>query len=294
MAKLIMCIGLPGSGKSTWALEQVEKSGWTWVRVNKDDIRKELGMTRASFKREQEFAVIDHRDHRIITALKAGQTVISDDTNFGKKHPKRLEDIAYHCGAEFEIKDFTDVPVETCIERDSTRDGDARVGKNVIWGMAENYLGYKRPEDPSVAPYVNDDTLPGAVICDLDGTAAIHNNRGPFDFEKCDTDLPNPAVRACLWAMAVDGVQIVYLSGRDDIVQDKTQQWLADHQFPTGPLYMRKTGDNRKDCIMKAELFDKEIRGKFRVLFCLDDRDQVVKLWRDMGLACFQVNYGAF
>lgn len=294
MAKLIMTRGLPGSGKSTWALEQVEKSGWTWVRVNKDDIRKELGMSRASFKREQEYAVVDRRDHLISQALKAGQTVISDDTNFGRKHEPALRALAKKFNAEFEVKDFTDVPVETCIERDCQREGDARVGKNVIWGMAEANLGYKRPEDPAVAPYADDPGLPSVVICDLDGTIAIHNGRSPYEFQKCDTDVVNRAVFSVLWAMNDQGVGIVYLSGRDDIVFDKTQEWLKNNGCPGGLLYMRKTGDNRKDCIMKAELFDKEIRGKFRVLFCLDDRDQVVKLWRDMGLACFQVNYGAF
>ena len=293
MAKLIMCRGLPGSGKSTWALEQVEASGWTIVRVNKDDIRKELGLNRKTFKREDEYAVVDRRDGLIIDALNAGQTVISDDTNFGKKHEPRLRELAKQCGATFEVKDFTDVPVETCIERDKLREGDAQVGRNVIEGMAEANLGYKKPVQ-TVTPYVDDLRLPPVIICDLDGTLAIHNGRSPYDFERCDTDVVNDAVFKTLWAMYRTGVQIVYLSGRDDSVYDKTKLWLSQNGCPTAPLYMRKTGDNRKDCVMKAELFDKEIRGKYRVLFCLDDRDQVVKLWRDMGLACFQVNYGAF
>lgn len=294
MAKLIMTRGLPGSGKSTWALEQVEQSGWTIVRVNKDEIRQSLGMNRANFTREQEYSVVDRRDQMITTALKAGLDVISDDTNFGKKHEPALRALAKQFGATFEIKDFTDVPVETCIERDSQRTGDARVGKNVIWGMAENYLGYKRPEDPPVAPYVADPTLPAAVICDLDGTLAIHNGRSPYDFEKCDTDLVNKPVRFCLWAVANSGAQVIYLSGRDDIVQAKTQRWLEDNECPPGPLYMRVTGDKRKDAIAKRELFDMHINGHWHVLFVLDDRDQVVRMWRETGLQCFQVNYGDF
>ena len=287
MPKLIMCKGLPGSGKSTWA-----KAQDGYVRVNKDDIRIKLGMSRAGFKREQEFAVIDHRDHLISEALKAGVTVISDDTNFGKKHEPALRALAKKFGAEFEVKDFTDVPVETCIERDALRAGDARVGADVIWGMAESSLGMKRP-----APYFNDPALPSCVICDLDGTLAIHQGRSPYDFEKCDTDAVNEPVRKILWAMFAEGqgdVSIIYLSGRDDIVQEKTEKWLNDSVCPPGPLYMRKTGDKRNDAIAKRELFDTYVAGRFYVEFVLDDRDRVVKMWRDLGLTCLQVNYGNF
>jgi hypothetical protein len=57
---------------------------------------------------------------------------------------------------------------------------------------------------------------------------------------------------------------------------------------------MRPTGDQRKDNIVKRELFDTWVRGKYNVRFCLDDRDQVVEGWRAMGLTCFQVQPGAF
>ena len=57
---------------------------------------------------------------------------------------------------------------------------------------------------------------------------------------------------------------------------------------------MRATGDNRNDAIVKNEIFDTYIRDKWNVVCVLDDRDRVVKRWRELGLACFQVNYGAF
>ena len=293
MAKLIFCRGLPGSGKTTYA-RVLEQQGW--VRVNKDDIRIALGMDRKTYKREQEFAVVDHRDHLICEALNAGKNVISDDTNFGKKHEPRLRQLATQFNAEFVMKDFTDVPIETCIARDAVRDDTTRVGDTVIWGMAETHLGLKRPviASLSVAPYVVDDTLPQAVICDLDGTLAIHNGRSPYDFEQCDTDKLNVPVYHLLWAMAAAGTKIIYLSGRDDSVQSKTENWLRCNSCPEGPLFMRKTGDTRKDCIVKSELFDREIRGKYQVVFCIDDRDQVVALWRAMGLTCLQANYGSF
>ena len=59
-------------------------------------------------------------------------------------------------------------------------------------------------------------------------------------------------------------------------------------------LHMRKTGDSRKDCIVKKEIFDAEIKDKYYIEFILDDRDQVVKMWRSMGLTCLQVADGNF
>lgn len=57
---------------------------------------------------------------------------------------------------------------------------------------------------------------------------------------------------------------------------------------------MRVTKDFRKDCIVKKELFDKYVKDKYYVDFALDDRDQIVNLWRSMELTCLQVDYGDF
>ncbi len=58
---------------------------------------------------------------------------------------------------------------------------------------------------------------------------------------------------------------------------------------------MRKENDGRKDAIIKRELFDAEIAGKYFIEFILDDRNQVVNMWRDeLKLPCFQVYYGDF
>ena len=56
---------------------------------------------------------------------------------------------------------------------------------------------------------------------------------------------------------------------------------------------MRQDGDFRRDDIVKQEILDKYI-DKDRVLFVLDDRDQVVDMWRRNGLTCFQVAEGDF
>ena len=57
---------------------------------------------------------------------------------------------------------------------------------------------------------------------------------------------------------------------------------------------MRKAGDQRSDAIVKREIYEQQIRGKFNVHCVFDDRQSVVDLWRSLGLSCFQVADGDF
>lgn len=58
---------------------------------------------------------------------------------------------------------------------------------------------------------------------------------------------------------------------------------------------MRTTGDSRKDSIVKEELYQKYVAGKYNVFLVLDDRTSVCQLWRDkLGFNCWQVNWGDF
>lgn len=282
--KLIMLSGLPASGKSTWAHEQIAANP-SIVRVNKDEIRLELATTGWTWSHENEQQVTAIRDARIANALKEGRDVISDDTNFARVHRTRLHEIANEYGAAFTEK-FFPVDVEEAIRRDALREGTARVGAEVIRRMAKQYL------PPSVIPYAHTDGLPLVVLCDLDGTAALITGRSPYDGGNCHLDQPNVPVRTVL--RALHPTPVLYLSGRDDCHKDVTQTWLQVHMFPDGPLHMRKTGDRRKDAVVKSELFNTHVRGRYNVLFVLDDRNQVVDMWRSLGLTVFQVADGDF
>ena len=282
MAKLIMTRGLPGSGKSTWARSQKG-----FCVIEKDQIRKDLESVGWTWSQHGEKTVLANQAGRIIFMLKEGINVIAADTNFGS-HEARLANIAKECGAEFSVRDFTDVPVEVCIQRNAGR--EKPVPEKAIWDM---YTKYVEPfQKIEKVEWI--DGMPTAVICDLDGTLCLHVDRGPYEEEKCETDEINPAVKAVLYAMKVTGHQLIFLSGRKDKVRVQTQNWLDKHGWGGYPLLMRRTDDNRNDAIVKQEIFDQNIRGKWNVTFVLDDRDRVVKRWRELGLACFQVNYGAF
>jgi predicted kinase len=292
MPTLLMLQGLPASGKTTHAKILERDAGW--VRVNKDDIRKELTATGWTWSKEREKDVVKIRDERIGTALQLGRDVVSDDTNFGK-HPLHLAQLAKRHGAVFQQFAHT-TDVEECIQRDAAR-REGQVGEAVIRRMWSQYLT-PAPETYTFAP-VTPCNGSEAVICDLDGTLALHNGRDPYDASTCDQDLVNLPVARAIRALRYGiGAQVLFVSGREERFRPQTHIFLRkvsqDDRWDLSPLFMRRTGDTRNDWIIKGELFDAHIRDKYNVLFCLDDRDRVVNFWRSIGLTCFQVAPGNF
>ena len=137
--------------------------------------------------------------------------------------------------------------------------------------------------------------LPRAIICDLDGTLALMNGRNPFDASNCDKDLLNEPVANVLRNYKKLDYKILLVSGREDKYKEPTLRFLEQHAIAFDELIMRKSGDNRKDSIIKTEIYSDSIKEKYFVEFVLDDRNQVVDTWRkELKLPCFQVYYGDF
>jgi predicted kinase len=133
--KLIMMRGLPGAGKTSWARQYVLDHPGT-VRVNKDELRAMLHSS--VYSKGRETFVLSVRDFIIDKALSEGHDAICDDTNLHSKHQARMEEIAARHNAALEIKDFTDVPLEVCIERDLQRPNS--VGERVIRQMHRQFI----------------------------------------------------------------------------------------------------------------------------------------------------------
>jgi FMN phosphatase YigB (HAD superfamily) len=137
-----------------------------------------------------------------------------------------------------------------------------------------------------------------AIICDLDGTLANIDHRSHYDGTKIMDDVLNDPVANVVEVYAhqqILPVSLLLLSGREDKYRNITERWLTKHDITHyDALYMRKSGDMRKDWRVKREIYEQHIRDKYDIIFVLDDRDQVVKMWREIGLTCFQVNYGDF
>lgn len=287
-----MTVGLPGSGKTTWA-EEFKAENPNTVIVCKDDIRAEMGVVVGDEStRVKESKVIGKRDEKIMNALKRGLNVIVADTNFNHLHKKQVKSLIfpkYRGIYEFEIKDFTDVPVETCIERCANRPEGREFWKKVIMSMKNEFLPPKKLYE--ARGYYDSDHLPKCVIFDLDGTLALMSDRSPFDDARCFEDYPNaPMVDVARMFGARDDVTVICLSGRDEgRARKPTENWLVAHGVDFDHLYMRKAGDSRKDSIIKRELFDEHIRGKYLVYAVFDDRPQVCRdLWTVEGLPLFQ------
>lgn len=139
------------------------------------------------------------------------------------------------------------------------------------------------------------EALPKAIICDLDGTLALICGRSPYDATHCYNDTLNRPVANLLKNYKKLGFTILLLSGREEKFRAPTLQFLTSHEIVFDKLLMRRTSDNRKDNIIKRELFDRDIKDRYFIEFVLDDRDQVVEMWRhDLQLPCFQVYYGNF
>lgn len=282
--KIIATVGLPASGKTTWAGEQVRAGGGKVVRVNKDDLRASL-LPGVSHSQEREKIVLMARDAQIRAFLGAGLTVISDDTNLSPKHIEAFKKMA----DEVEIKDFTSVPLHECLRRDRRR-GEDSVGDKVIRDMYFRYL------KPKHAERAYDPDLPMALICDLDGTLSLVTNRNPYACQLAGQDLVCETVLDIVKMYHRRDWRILLVSARDEgLGREVTEKWLADNIIPYDMLWMRKAGDSRQDTVVKREIYDTFIRDKYNVGLVLDDRTSVVDMWRDeLGLKCFQVESGDF
>lgn len=133
-----------------------------------------------------------------------------------------------------------------------------------------------------------------AIICDIDGTLALLNGRNPFVPSMEDTVHTPVADLLTVYSRQSPKVSIILVSGREDKYKDLTIAWLQQYSIPFNELYMRKSGDFRKDFVIKKEIYSKFIEPKHSVLFVLDDRNQTVNMWREIGLPCFQVAPGDF
>ncbi|GAA2364981.1 AAA family ATPase [Dactylosporangium salmoneum] len=300
MATLTITRGLPGSGKTTWAKQQAHLT-----RVNRDDMRRMLHGGRIDDperrgRAEKEVTAAHHA--AVEGLLRVGADVVCDDTNLRGRVVREFAELAAKCGAHFVVRDFTDVPLEECIRRDGLRSGDGQVGADVIRSMHSRYLaGRVLPLplpviDPSSgAAYEPPPDAPRAVLVDIDGTVALFNGRSPYDMTRVGEDTPNAPVIAAVRAMHAAGHEVVFCSGRSDDCREATEAWLAEHvAVPYRGLFMRVTGDQRRDSIVKAEIFEKEIRSRYHVVGVFDDRQQVVRMWRGLGLTVFQVAEGNF
>ena len=145
------------------------------------------------------------------------------------------------------------------------------------------------------------------IIFDVDGTLANVEHRIKFvrakpknwpAFDRAMVhDTPNHDIIWVLKSFHASGARILIASGRSDKDEDVTRNWLdnvADIKGLYKRLYMRPRKDNRSDDIIKSEILDQMIKDGFNPVMAVDDRNQVVDMWRRRGIRCLQVAPGDF
>ena len=305
--KLIILRGLPASGKTTWATAWVAQDRPHRVRVNKDDLRKMIDNgVYVGGSLGTEARIIAARDALVQKLMERGLNIVVDDTNLAKHHVKKLMKIAHAACWEYEVRDFP-VDMMEAITRDLGR--PYPVGYHVIEEMYNKYIKNHKGEFPPLPTeaelasvvegdlYIPAPDTPAAAIIDIDGTVALRGTRDPFDETRVAEDQPNTSVIEAIQAdLHCNALVPVFMSGRTEGCYVETHNWLTANMYlpDNFDLFMRPVGDHRPDNEVKLEMFNKLVRYNYNIRRVYDDRNQVVKMWRSLGLPVLQVADGNF
>jgi len=292
--KITLTVGSIASGKSTWAKDQLKINN-NLVIVSKDDLRALLHDSK--FSKENESFVLKMRDEIIKNAILKNQDVIIHDTNLNKKHFNDIVKICKDFNSNITIEEkFFPITLDESLDRNSKRQGVARVPETVVLSMHKEWLKFKTAIPRNVVlekfnyeKFIPDSSKEEAVICDLDGTLSLfEHHRNAYDASRCDKDSPNEPLVKILKQLRDSKTRLIFCSGRMEKFKDPTVKFLDQHIGGQYDLFMRKDGDQRPDYIIKYEIFNDHIRNNFNIKCVFDDRLQVCKLYFNLGLNLFR------
>lgn len=146
------------------------------------------------------------------------------------------------------------------------------------------------------------------VIVDIDGTISKVGDRikylkqTPKDWDSfyndCFEDEPIWNIVDLVYNLYLQSYYIVFCTGRRESCRQKTLNWFNKHFEPEiakfSALLMRPNKDHRHDTEVKPELLEKAGIDFNSIAFVLEDRNSMVKRWRELGLTCLQVADGDF
>lgn len=150
-----------------------------------------------------------------------------------------------------------------------------------------------------------------AFVFDIDGTLADNSHRLHYIqgekkdwnafYDACAEDKPIEAVTELVsfldWGIYedVDDAAIVVCTGRPERIRRVTEKWLVEKGcvIPES-VYMRKDGDFRPDYVVKEEMIAQMRADGYEPILAVEDRKQVVDMWRRNGIMCLQCAEGDY
>lgn len=297
--------GAPASGKSFYCHELMTKEPTQWKRINNDGLRAAIDFSIYSFENEK--VIRSMRDHMLKEFLRKGFNVTVDNVNANKRHFDDVCKVVSKLNLDVQVfeKAFY-CPLQELIERDSKRIGIAKVGEDVVRkffnDLGKDQFKHYKPRhevftkrtaaaEGHWAPMQQNPELPRAIVFDNDGTISrIHSGRSPYNAETCDQDIPNDHVIECMRMYFRAGYKILFVSGREEKDRVPTERFYKKH-FPEVEyeLYMRPTGSNEKDVIIKEHIYNKSIKDRYYISAWFDDRLQIVRWLYNSGFPVFRV-----
>lgn len=292
--KIILAMGISGSGKTTWAKQWAEEDPLHRVRLNYDDIRTMLGKY---WVPEREDLVKHIFQVALVEAIESEYDIVIDNmSNLNPKHIEEYKKLISTYPYELEFKLF-DTPVEECIRRDSLR--PIPIGEKVIRQQWKKYRDFIIQQSIKNTPHLEQDSnLPHCIIVDMDATLCYNTSARPFfgpgAAEKMKYDTPIEPVCNLVRQYAFSDTAVIILTGRDESCRKATDEWLTEHDIMYNTLLMRPEGSFLDGATQKKLIYEREIKDKYYVDFILEDSNKVVKMWRELGLICLQPNEGKF
>ena len=303
--RITILIGVSGSGKSTWAHQQWEQDPNNVIVVNRDKIRELLfSFTEDSvknyYKRDDVFSkekiITRYEDTIINEALESGKDVIVDATHLKRGYIERFK--YWNVPTGYKMFPITHKEAEI---RDMSR--KRNVGAEVIKRQMNQFRQLfttltKNPIDFSAAEVgnVRRPDKPDCVIFDIDGTVAIKGGRSPYDWKRVGEDKlerDTASIADYISSCEEPRPKIIICTGRDGICLYETERWMKSVGLPYDEVYIRPQGDSRPDWVVKEEMWRKIAKDNY-IVGMFDDRLQVVRRARSLGLKVFNVEYNNF
>ena len=287
MPHAVLTIGISASGKTTWAYKEgkgivISRDNYRWMIMEEKNIEPSWD----NWKWKWEDEVTRRVNADVDAHIARGDDLIIADTNLSAKTRAAWSEKFHAAGYTVEMR-FFDIEWDEAVKRDNRRENG--VGYSVLQKQHQQFLD-QFGERVKFA-----DWAPSAVIVDIDGTVALMNGkRGPFEWHKVDLDDKHQPIIEMVKGLRAAGHYVLFTSGRSDECRQLTLKWLGEAfpefvEFRDFTLLMRKAADQRKDTIVKREIFDEFILSFYKIVVVLDDRPSVCRMWRDLGLNVVQV-----